>query len=42
MSKEAIPEAQKPKMKDGSYVFGVCHIFASFNDTFIVSSSDHL
>lgn len=26
-----------PAVKDGEHVFGVAHIFASFNDTFIVS-----
>lgn len=26
-----------PTLKDGEYAFGVAHIFASFNDTFIVS-----
>lgn len=27
-----------PTVRDGEHVFGVAHIFASFNDTFIVSS----
>ncbi|AQK66325.1 40S ribosomal protein S14 [Zea mays] len=27
-----------PTVREGEYVFGVAHIFASFNDTFIVSS----
>ena len=26
-----------PTVRDGEHVFGVAHIFASFNDTFIVS-----
>ena len=26
-----------PAVRDGEHVFGVAHIFASFNDTFIVS-----
>jgi hypothetical protein len=26
-----------PTVREGEYVFGVAHIFASFNDTFIVS-----
>ena len=26
-----------PKAAEGEYVFGVAHIFASFNDTFVVS-----
>lgn len=26
-----------PQVKEGENVFGVCHIFASFNDTFVVS-----
>ena len=28
---------QLPKCADGENVFGVAHIFASFNDTFVVS-----
>ena len=28
-----------PTVKEGEMVFGVAHIFASFNDTFVVSSS---
>jgi hypothetical protein len=27
-----------PTVREGEYVFGVAHIFASFNDTFIVSA----
>lgn len=27
-----------PAVRDGEHVFGVAHIFASFNDTFIVSN----
>lgn len=27
-----------PKVAEGENVFGVAHIFASFNDTFVVSS----
>lgn len=27
-----------PAVREGEHVFGVAHIFASFNDTFIVSS----
>ena len=26
-----------PKISEGEMVFGVAHIFASFNDTFVVS-----
>jgi len=26
-----------PTVREGEYVFGVAHVFASFNDTFIVS-----
>lgn len=29
-----------PAVREGEYVFGVAHIFASFNDTFIVSFGD--
>lgn len=29
-----------PTVRDGEHVFGVAHIFASFNDTFVVSSLD--
>uniref|UniRef100_A0A0E0KQC3 40S ribosomal protein S14 n=2 Tax=Oryza punctata TaxID=4537 RepID=A0A0E0KQC3_ORYPU len=29
-----------PTVREGEYVFGVAHIFASFNDTFIVRSRD--
>jgi hypothetical protein len=29
-----------PTVREGEYVFGVAHIFASFNDTFIVSLGD--
>jgi hypothetical protein len=28
-----------PAVREGEHVFGVAHIFASFNDTFIVRSS---
>ncbi|KAL5213616.1 hypothetical protein ABZP36_002768 [Zizania latifolia] len=28
-----------PTVREGEYVFGVAHIFASFNDTFILASS---
>lgn len=28
-----------PKVAEGENVFGVAHIFASFNDTFVVSNS---
>jgi len=27
-----------PTVREGEFVFGVAHIFASFNDTFIVSA----
>ena len=27
-----------PSVRDGELIFGVCHIFASFNDTFVVRS----
>jgi small subunit ribosomal protein S14e len=37
----AAPEVEKstygPKVAEGELVFGVAHIFASFNDTFVVS-----
>lgn len=29
-----------PAVREGEHVFGVAHIFASFNDTFIVSIID--
>lgn len=29
-----------PKVAEGENVFGVAHIFASFNDTFVVSTSE--
>ncbi len=29
-----------PKVPEGEHVFGVAHIFASFNDTFVVSLGD--
>ncbi|KAL7750536.1 ribosomal 40S subunit protein S14B [Sorochytrium milnesiophthora] len=29
------PESLGPKVRDGELVFGVAHIFASFNDTFV-------
>jgi hypothetical protein len=41
-AKAAGPAADAPKPKrglkknEGSHVFGVCHIYASFNDTFVV------
>lgn len=25
-----------PRVKPGEHVFGICHIYASFNDTFVV------
>ena len=28
-----------PTVKEGEIVFGVCHIYASFNDTFVVRLS---
>lgn len=28
-----------PTVKEGETVFGVCHIYASFNDTFVVRPS---
>lgn len=28
-----------PKVAEGENVFGVAHIFASFNDTFVVSTA---
>jgi ribosomal protein S11 len=27
-----------PTVREGEHVFGVAHIFASFNDTFVVST----
>ena len=30
-----------PAVREGEHVFGVAHIFASFNDTFIVRSQGH-
>jgi len=42
MSKRAAKSAKQqeviqlgPKVKEGEIVFGVCHIYAGFNDTFI-------
>ena len=32
---EAVEVKLGPQLKDGEICFGVCHIFASFNDTFI-------
>lgn len=31
-----------PTVREGEHVFGVAHIFASFNDTFVVSRFDLL
>jgi hypothetical protein len=31
-----------PTVREGEHVFGVAHIFASFNDTFVVSLSSRL
>ena len=31
-------KAWLPNPRDGEHVFGVAHIFASFNDTFVVST----
>ena len=31
-----------PAVREGEHVFGVAHIFASFNDTFIVSGKMHI
>lgn len=31
-----------PAVRDGEHAFGVAHIFASFNDTFIVSMKSML
>jgi len=28
-------DERKPKVKDGDFQFGICHIYASFNDTFV-------
>jgi ribosomal protein S11 len=32
------PPGAGPQAREGENVFGVAHIFASFNDTFVVSS----
>ena len=29
-----------PTVREGEHVFGVAHIFASFNDTFVVSTAN--
>ena len=29
-----------PRVKEGEHVFGIAHIYASFNDTFVVSKTD--
>ena len=31
-----------PAVREGEHVFGVAHIFASFNDTFIVSGKIYI
>ena len=31
-----------PAVRDGEHVFGVAHIYASFNDTFVVCDIDAL
>lgn len=31
-----------PTVREGEHVFGVAHIFASFNDTFVVSGSSSI
>ena len=36
---EEKPSGLGPKVAEGELVFGVAHIFASFNDTFVVSLS---
>lgn len=33
--KEEVQVSLGPQVRDGEYVFGVAHIFASFNDTFV-------
>lgn len=30
-----------PRVKEGEHVFGIAHIYASFNDTFVVSPAAH-
>merc|ERR1712137_1417586 len=41
MSKKAKASAEStsvyygPRVREGEFVFGVCHIYASFNDTFV-------
>ncbi len=40
-----VPQAEDkatlgPKVAEGEHVFGVAHIFASFNDTFVVRLGD--
>ncbi|XLU19707.1 hypothetical protein S245_055773, partial [Arachis hypogaea] len=34
-------ECDKDTVREGEHVFGVAHIFASFNDTFITASQVH-
>jgi hypothetical protein len=34
---EVIKSSLAAQLKDGEMVFGVAHLFASFNDTFVVS-----
>lgn len=33
--KEEVQVSLGPQVRDGEYVFGVAHIYASFNDTFV-------
>ena len=33
------PKYTGPRIKEGELVFGVAHIYASFNDTFVVRQS---
>ena len=33
------PPGAGPQAREGENVFGVAHIFASFNDTFVVSNT---
>jgi ribosomal protein S11 len=34
--REEGPKYQGPRVREGEKVFGVAHIYASFNDTFVV------
>ncbi len=38
VAKDEVATLGGPGAREGEYVFGVAHIFASFNDTFVVMS----